>query len=408
MRVLDLGAESALLQSADAAGLLRAALTGGADAPLPEFSAELTNWQYRPGAEVTAGYRVGYLDPAGEQVVEHLFVTSDEPGGDAVRVSRDGLAFSVWRHPQDPRLPGLAAACDPAAVLRWVRDVGVPRPEALDITLLGYRPLRRAVLRATARTGDAAEEWYLKVLRPDRTHRLVRRQELLASAGLTPGLAAEPSPGVLLTPAAAGIPLATVLAAPAGDALPSPADLVALLDRLPVGVVDLERRPAWSERLDFHAATAVEALPGQVGRIRSLVRRLEVILAGAPVGPVRPTHGDFYEANIMVGQAGRLSLVDLDAVGPGLREDDLGCLLAHLAVLPALSPDHYRGVPEVLRDWTSAFEREVDPAALAARVAGVALSLVSGAPGDRAAQRLTIVEDWTRRAVAEETVTRKA
>ena len=44
-------------------------------------------------------------------------------------------------------------------------------PNHFDLTLLAYRPLRRAVLRATA---DGSET-YLKVLRPERADRLAVR-----------------------------------------------------------------------------------------------------------------------------------------------------------------------------------------------------------------------------------------
>lgn len=387
--------EVALLQSPDAAGLLRAALTGAADLALDGFEAELTSWQYRPGAEVTAGYRVSY-DPDGVgPVEEHLFVTSAAVGPPAVTVSRDHLRFDVWRHPSDPRLPALATACDPQAVLGWVRAEGEPLPDAFDLTLLGYRPLRRAVLRATA--DDRC--YYVKVLRPERAHRLVQRQDLLAGAGLTPPILARPAAGVLLTAAAPGAPLSTRLAGPPAG-LPSSEDLIDALDRLPAQVCDLARRPSWADRLDFHAATARDRLPEESARIDRVLAELDQMLAEAPTGPVRPTHGDFYEANIMVDERGRISLIDLDSVGPGLREDDLACLLAHLSVLPALSPQHYAGVASVVEGWTRDFERAVHPVALGARTAAVVLSLVAGADGDQALTRLDLTEQWAARAMA--------
>ena len=66
-------------------------------------------------------------------------------------------------------------------------------------------------------------------------------------------------------------------------------------------------------------------------------------------------------------------------MGPGLREDDLACCLAHLAVLRGLDPDTYPRVPEVLAQWQAAFELEVDAPDLRARTAAVLLSLVAGA-----------------------------
>jgi hypothetical protein len=386
---LDLTPAAALLRSPDAAGLLRAALTGVPDADVPGFTAELTGWQYRPGAEVTAGYRITYTD-GGREVVDHLFATTADLGDAAASAAADGLRFSVWRHPYDPRLPGLASACDPDRVRTWPR-VG---PQLSRLDLLGYRPLRRAVLRATTPAGDT----YLKVVRPERAEQLAIRQRLFAAAELTPELAGRPAPGVLVTPAAPGVSLATRLAG-AGE-VPSADALVDLLDRLPAGLAGLERRPAWSDRLDFHAGTAAQRLPDRAGRIQVLAARVQDVLDTAPVGPLVATHGDFYEANVFADGA-RLSLIDLDNAGPGRREDDLACLLAHLAALPALSPGHYAHVPALLDAWTEEFASRVHPAALASRVAAVLLSLVTSGEGGQAAHRLDLAEQWVLRSMRE-------
>ena len=390
--MINLDRAAALLQSSDAAGLLLVALTGDPHAELPGFTATLIDWQYRPGAEVTAGYEVHYPDGRGGTASEHLYATTADVGPPAVTVARDDLSFGVWRHPDDPRLPGLAPACDPHTVLGWLDGV----PATFDLTMLGYRPLRRAVLRATA--DDRVS--YLKVLRPERAERLAVRQNLLADAGLTPALSSRPAPGVLVTPAASGRPLAELLASPGDPWLPDAAALVGLLDRLPSGLVDLPRRPAWADRLDFHTATAIDRLPSEADRLAALAARLQTVLDAAPVGPVVPTHGDFYEANLLVAGS-RLTLIDLDASGPGLREDDLACLLAHVAVLPALSPDHYSDVPPVLDVWTADFAERVAPAALFARVAAVILSLVAGGEDGQAEHRLGLAEAWAERSMRE-------
>lgn len=391
----ELDRAAALLQSEDAAGLLLVALTGDPLATLPGFTVALTGWQYRPGAEVTAGYTVHYTDAGARQATEYLYATSAPVGPPAATLSRDGLSIGVWRHPHDPRLPGLAPACDPGTVLGWLAETGAATPAAFDLTLLGYRPLRRGVLRATA--DDSVN--YLKVLRPERAERLATRQELLAAAGLTPPLLASPAPGVLVTPAATGRPLAALLARPGDPELPSAPALVDLLDRLPAGLAELELRPAWADRLDFHAGTAGQRLPDQADRITALAARLQGLVDAAPAGPLVPTHGDFYEANILV-EGTELTLIDLDAAGPGRREDDLACLLAHVAVLPGLSPFHYGHVPRLLEEWTADFSVRVHPMALFARVAAVLLSLVAGGEAEQAEHRLALAEEWTARAVA--------
>ncbi|MEO6087475.1 MAG: hypothetical protein ABIQ18_30625 [Umezawaea sp.] len=384
--------ETDLLTSPEAAGLLQAALTGDPELVLPGFTARLDDLHYRPGSEVTAIYTVNFEPTPGEVHTEHLLATTAEVTG-AATLRRGDIALRVWRHPADPRLPGLAPACDPAVVLGWLRHAAplALEPRALHVDLLTYRPLRRAVLRATLDDRD----FYLKVMRPGYDDRLALRQEMLAGADLTVPVLARPAPGVLVSPAIRGLSLARVLAdwQRGQGVLPDPGDLTGLLDRLPAAALDLPHRAAWSGNLAFHAATARQQLPRASGRIGALTRTVGRVLDQGRHGPVLPTHGDFYEANIFV-DGGSLRFIDIDSVGPGLREDDLACCLAHLAVLPGLDPNTYLRVPEVLDAWQAAFELQVEATDLRARTAGVLLTLVAGAEPEQAAHRLALAEEF--------------
>ncbi|MCW5954783.1 MAG: phosphotransferase, partial [Propionibacteriaceae bacterium] len=250
---------------------------------------------------------------------------------------------------------------------------------------------RRAVLRASV----DGERFYLKVMRPGYDDRLATRQNLLAGADLTVPLLTRPASGVLISPSIAGRSLAHRLVEwQRGDAaLPSPQDLTALLDRLPSATLALPKRPSWSQNIDFHAATARQQLPSEATRIDAVAGTVADVLGQGRHGPVVPTHGDFYEANIFV-DGPTLRFIDIDSVGPGLREDDLACCLAHLAVLPSLDRIAYPRVPEVLDAWQHAFEQQVDASDLRARTAGVLLSLISGAEPDQARRRLEIAEHY--------------
>ena len=385
--------ETDLLTSPEAAGLLQAALTGDPEVALPGFTARLDDLHYRPGSEVTATFTVNFEPAPGHVQTEHLLATTALVSGAVATLSRGPVTLRVWRHPADPRLPGLAPACDPDTVLGWLRDVDPdrPDPQSLHIELLAYRPLRRAVLRASADDVD----FYLKVMRPGYDHRLAIRAEMLSAADLTVPVLSRPAPGVLLSPAIQGLSLAGALIGwqRGKGVLPDPSDLIGLLDRLPTAVLDLPRRASWSENLEFHAATARQQLPQAAGRIGALAHQVQRVLDRGRHGPVVPSHGDFYEANIFAdGDA--LRFIDVDSVGPGLREDDLACCLAHLAVLPGLDPNAYPRVPEVLDRWQFDFERQVDATDLRARTAGVLLSLVSGSEPDQAEHRLAIAEDF--------------
>jgi len=93
-------------------------------------------------------------------------------------------------------------------------------------------------------------------------------------------------------------------------------------------------------------------------------------------------------------------MIDIDTVGPGHREDDLACMVAHLAVLPTLSPGHYPRGAGLADSWATAFESTVHPGAFRTRVAGVLLSLVSGADREQALARLDLARAWVWRAHA--------
>ncbi|MGC8035516.1 phosphotransferase, partial [Salmonella enterica] len=79
-------------------------------------------------------------------------------------------------------------------------------------------------------------------------------------------------------------------------------------------------------------------------------------------GPVVPTHGDFYEANVLMQEETISCLLDVDSLGPGHRVDDLACFLGHVAVLPAVD-SRYVHAPAALDRFARVFAQAVDPQA---------------------------------------------
>ncbi|GAA1132302.1 phosphotransferase [Citricoccus alkalitolerans] len=327
------------------------------------------------------------------------------PDDAVLAAGEDGDAtWSAWFHPHDPLLTGLALASDPASVAAlWGRGGTL-----VDLQTISYRPLRRAVLRAvvtdipgtpgapdasgtSAASGASGRRTvFLKVMRAGLATRLHHRHMVLAAAGV-------PVPVVL------GPPVADVLAFEQGDGQVlanaimangarqvEPADVVGILDRMPADLLELPRRDAWSDRTSDYGHAAATALPDQARRIRSLVDHLQRQLTVTDRGPVVPTHGDFYEANLLVKNNRISCVLDIDGAGPGHRVDDLACFLGHLAVLPAVDR-RYVHVDDALRRFHGYFKTGVDPAALTCRSAAVALSLVAGA---RDSER----SDWQRSA----------
>ncbi|WP_084710173.1 phosphotransferase [Nesterenkonia alba] len=332
----------------------------------------LESLQHRPGAGVTGIFRV--RAPGGGPVERYVGITSEPLAVDddqtAVCASPVGVLIA-WRHPADPSLPGLPAATDPHSVARiW----GMGRT-LTGLETISYRPLRRAVIAADFSDGSRI---YLKVLRSGRAADLEARHTALLRARVpAPRLVREPVHDVLALEQGRGLPLAEHFLADGGAGI-RPSSILAVLDALPASVMALPAREAWTDRLAAYASAAEAALPQCAERITALKDLILTELPRTDRGPVVPTHGDFYEANLLMDD-GRVScLLDVDSLGPGHRVDDLACFLGHLAVLPAVDARYIHATAGFDR-FARAFRTTVHPRSLQLRTASVALSLVAGA-----------------------------
>lgn len=403
----------ALLTGADAGEMLRIVLA--------KRGGKLRSWSvhaqhHRPGAGVSVGYSV-IVDalPAaaarnsnrvGTFRTDRYLVASTEKVNEA-RLQRTGGAtltcgptrVHVWEHPNDPRLPALRLACDPNLLSEFL---GQP----VEIELLGYRPTRRAVVRIIGEHHN----WYAKVVRPVQLAELRTRLQLLQrSAVPAPQIVDRDERGFLVMTPVAGVPLSRLYAdSRLGDdrLVPALRSLEQTLDDLPLAARGLPQRPAWVDRCEHYAGAAAVVLPAEEQRCVKVAQNIRELLAQADLGPIVPTHGDFYEANVYVDLGSGLvqGLLDVDGLGPGYRVHDWACLLGHMAVLPGLSPKKYAHIPEILADWTSRLGARVDPIALSASTAGVVLSLVAGTRRhnrqdwqSQAISRLEIAEEWVAR-----------
>ena len=362
----------ALLTGPPAADLLSAALA--------TTGQELVRWRvrsvdHRPGSSTTVAYDATGRGPGGESrevlgASTALHVSDDLPPG--VLVLSDGeLQVAVWRLAQDPELPALAGALDEAGVRALLDGFGV-EPGPVSVAVRAYRPRRRAVVEVT---GPSAR-LFLKVLRPSRVEALHRRHVLLHDAGLPVPRSLGWSPdGLLVLEALSGSTLRARLRE-GGSPAPDGEDLLALLDRLPVEVCGLSRRRSWTDEVQHYGRVVASALPEEADRVRGLADRVEALTSGAPAD--EPTHGDLYEAQLLL-DGGRISgLLDVDTAGPGRRADDLACLLAHVAVLAQTEPAHRATTHALGARWRRAFEARVDAVELRARTAGVVVSLATG------------------------------
>lgn len=343
---------------------------------------QLADWKllsihHRPNAGITGIYEASYVDGSGKTGAGYLCATTasvPDTTTPAVRLRSAGPgvpALTLWQHPHDPLLPGLGWACDPEAVAAEV--FGRPTAEA-QLRTVSYRPLRRAVISAVC--GEA--EIFLKVVRAGHAEQMYRRHHMLAEAGIpVPQPCAEPVHDVVALHQLPGTPLANELMANGAAAL-DPRSLITLLRRLPHEAMTLPARPAWATKACDYAQAAAAALPTERDRVMNVAAQIVGLLPDTDPGPVVPSHGDFYEANLLVDGGEITGLLDVDAAGPGLLVDDLACFIGHLAVLPAVDA-RYIHIPVTLKRFLGVFDSEVDPAGLRIRAAGVALSLIAGA-----------------------------
>lgn len=346
----------ALLTGPDVEDLLAAALA--------TTGQELAGWRvrqvdHRPGASTTVSYDATVRGPAG---------TERQVLGASVR---GGSAPEVWRFPLDPGLPALATATDEEAVRQLLATFGI-RPGQLRLDVRSYRPRRRAVVEVR---GPGCR-LFLKVLRPKAVQALHSRHVLLRDAGLpVPRSLGWSTDGLLVLEALGGTTLRTRLRE-GGAPAPDGSALLDLLDSLPAGVLDLPARRSWTDEVAHFARVTATALPSEAERCRQLADRVSSVVGDRPAD--EPSHGDFYETQLLLDGARVIGLLDVDTAGPGRRADDLACLLAHLSVLAQMEPAHATTSSALAASWQRDFEQATDPSELRARVAGVVVSLATG------------------------------
>ena len=337
---------SSLLTSPEVADLLTAAVAHG--------GGTLVSWQLdhvdaNPRRSTTATYTATVDWPFGRRT--EVLGASARAGGrstsdeNAVIFADGDREVAVWLYPDDPELPGLlrAAFADDVAELLTSHQV-LPAPVVpgqVELEMIGYRPRRRAVLRATVTTTSGPETFFVKVMRERLFGPTVRRHQLLLAAGVpAPPVAAVTADFLLVLRELPGRPLASAIFDPEPPCTAE--QLIGVLDAMPVEVAALSRRNPWTDAVEQYATMVAAALPSLEPRLRWLTDQIKAGLAGIPPG-TEPTHGDFHEGQLFVADGGVTGILDIDTIGPGRRADDLACLIAHLSTVQRMSAEQAAG-----------------------------------------------------------------
>ena len=315
--------------------------------------------RYEPGALCVTTYELeaGNFNGSRARTIGVLELT---PGGRSHR-----------RYDEDPGLPGLAAAADPAVVATRLTSCSASPIERCTVTPVRYRPGERAVLRYRLTTSAGQVVLYGKVL----------AEGAGALTAVLTGLhetgRADPKAPSVLAPIAWLHDLGAVVQAEvAGDSLhalafTSPlasAARVALLRRVGRAIAALHdgggppapTRTAADDVRELRAylPAASRADPSLATRLTEAVERAGLAALDADPAPV-PSHGSLRTDQVYVS-AERVTLIDLDGYCWSQRARDIGNLLAYLRWRAIRQPEHRALVAEGRRAFRAAYRRTGD------------------------------------------------
>lgn len=320
-------------------------------------------------------------------------------------IVRHSESTRSWAFPFDPWLPGLHDAINVDGVRRIAETV-MGYECTVQANVLRYRPGRRAVLRYVVRrrgrSGASPTVLYVKSLRPKSIDIATRAAKVLTGLEDRYAVPATASPpNVLVYHELPGRPLRTILLKDGYADLPPRTvygDVMRELAALPEPGEG--RLSSASARFRSARKLLSTVAPHLSPRLERLAARIDVELSDSPVRDV-VVHGDLYEAQILVGEAGRAAILDLDDLGVGDPGLDAANVSAHLVALAESHPQRAR-IIELHRSMVRAdllAAAGIDEPALRAREAIAMVQLATGPLRvladdwlDRTERRLTLAE----------------
>jgi aminoglycoside phosphotransferase (APT) family kinase protein len=294
--------------------------------------------KYEPGLRCTLLYR------AGDQLVRGDLLDDPIDGLDPARpVVAPGVRLS--RFPDDPDLPGLAAAADAAALREALTDVLPGRGQMVRcrVGLLRYRPAKRATLAVEIRglSSLPAQRLIVKSYHNGQKAAAVAAEAVLLDATVDPAAplrfapvrAHLPELSLVVQQHVAGVHLDDVLRAAddsSARALVRAAAALAALHRQPL--VSRRSRDIHTElrRFDARGRRVAEVDAAIGGSLVALAARLAAASEDVPTGVVGLVHGDCKPSQFLLRGEGDVVLLDLDSCGQGDPAADVGTFLATL------------------------------------------------------------------------------
>jgi aminoglycoside phosphotransferase (APT) family kinase protein len=284
--------------------------------------------KYEPGACCTVLYQVG------EQLITGVlaFDRNEHQFGGGVVV---GPGMRAFLFPDDPALPGLGVVMDPRRVTQLLGEHNTSKAR---VTLLRYRPSRRATIRIEMRTARASIRLIAKVYNSEQkavavygeSRAIARALEHVTGVQVAPAEALLPDPAIVFFRPLAGGELEPHLDTSRGvSQVRAAAAALAALHALPPLSARERRVGCELERFQARSTSIARVMP-DVGRwlidwTAALEARSDVLAPAAQA----LVHGDCKPSQFRV--CGRqLALLDFDHCGVADPASDVGTFLASL------------------------------------------------------------------------------
>ena len=274
------------------------------------------------------------------------------------------LRMSVPVFPHDRKLKALGGLYQKGVLASCWKSLGLAVSDEIeDIELLGYRPERRAVLRAMLRSDEGARSIIIKLVRPNKAESLIGRLRCIEQADFHAEVADQITAPKLVCGSAEGIVLLEDIQHPSLHDLAeskhiehgcvSAARVLNKLHRAPTESLfpyDADQEIVLLRRLSSLVGNVYPEIIQPLSQVFNWIRHL------APRGEFKVTaiHREFYDKQVLVGPS-RTTLLDIDTLAKGDPAQDMGNFLAHLRLRALQAPEFAEAIESGRRSFCRAY-----------------------------------------------------